>query len=446
MEEEWMRDRALLRDLLQKSPQASPQELAQATGRSMSWVKKWRKRFAEEDPHDPSVLCSRSRAHHAPYFRWDVRVIQRIVEMRFAPPENLKRVPGPRALLYYLPRDPALQGAQVALPRSSRTIWKILHATGCLVPRSKEPPHPNELRQPLEEIQMDFKDVGSVSPDQSPQGKRQHVIEVCNFVDAGTSIALSAQAREDFHEQTALEAVIAFLRQYGRPRQMTFDRDPRWVGGVSGRDFPSPLRRLLLCLGIRPHVCPPHRPDKNAFVERFHRTYGQECLQVHHPSTLQEVREVTETVLQHYNHERPHQGRACNNVPPRVAFPTLPTLPSLPERVDPDAWLASLDQKMYLRHVGRDGCVDVDLTTYYIGPQLAGRTVLLQVWAQQHQFAVWSQDQIVKLLPIKGLVGQQMALDDYLQYIKQEALAAPRRSSVRGSRKVRQPPLWGEGA
>jgi hypothetical protein len=56
------------------------------------------------------------------------------------------------------------------------------------------------------------------------------------------------------------------------------------------------------------------------------------------------------------------------------------------------------------------------------------------------------QDQIVKQLPIKGLVGQEMALDDYLQYIKQEALAAPRRTSVRGSRKVRQPPLWGEGA
>jgi hypothetical protein len=33
MEEEWMRDRALLRDLLQKTPQASPRELAQAIGR-----------------------------------------------------------------------------------------------------------------------------------------------------------------------------------------------------------------------------------------------------------------------------------------------------------------------------------------------------------------------------------------------------------------------------
>jgi hypothetical protein len=124
MEEEWMRDRAFLRDLLRQHPQASPQELARMTGRSVSWVKKWRKRLTEDDPHDPFLLCSRSRAHHAPYFRWDIRVTQRIVEMRFSPPENLKRVPGPRALLYYLPRDPQLQAAQVPLPRSSRTKWR----------------------------------------------------------------------------------------------------------------------------------------------------------------------------------------------------------------------------------------------------------------------------------------------------------------------------------
>jgi hypothetical protein len=181
MEEEWMRDRAFLRDLLRQHPQASPQELARMTARSVSWVKKWCKRLTEGDPYAPSLLCSRSRAHHAPYFRWDVRVIQRIVEMRLSPPENLKRVPGPRALLYYLPRDPQLQAAHVPLPRSSRTIWKILRTTGCLVRRSKEPPHPNEPRKPLEEIQMDF------------------------------------------HEQTALEAVITFL-------------------------------------------CPPHQPQKNAYV------------------------------------------------------------------------------------------------------------------------------------------------------------------------------------
>jgi hypothetical protein len=227
---------------------------------------------------------------------------------------------------------------------------------------------------------------------------------------------------------------------------MTFDRDPRWVGGVAGRDFPSPWRRLLVCLGITPHICPPHRPDKNGYVERYHRTYAQECLHVSRPGTLHEVGEVTEAFLQHDHHERPHQGRAGGNRPPRVAFPTLPVLPALPARVDPDAWVAALDQKMYLRHVGRDGCVDVDLSTSYLGPPLAGCTVLLQVEAQRHQFAVWHQDQIVKRLPIKGLAGQAMALEDFLQSIRQEALASMRRVPARASRKIRQPSLWGEGA
>src|SRR5947209_12074169 len=115
-------------------------------------------------------------------------------------------------------------------------------------------------------------------------------------VDAGTSILLDARVREDFHEQTAMEAVISFLRKYGRPHQITFDRDPRWVGSVSGRDFPSPLLRLLLCLGITPTVCPTHCPDKNAYVERYHRSYGQECLQLHRPRTLQHVREGTQAI------------------------------------------------------------------------------------------------------------------------------------------------------
>jgi hypothetical protein len=161
------------------------------------------------------------------------------------------------------------------------------------------------------------------------------VIETLNFVDAGTSILLSAQAHPDFHAETALDAVVTFLRAYGLPPPpptLTFDRDPRWVGSASGRDFPSPFRRFLLCLGIQPHLCPPRRPDKNAFVERYHRSYNQECLQVHRPATLQEVREVTEQFMQHYNYERPHQGRSCKDQPPRVAFATLPKLPCRTKR------------------------------------------------------------------------------------------------------------------
>jgi hypothetical protein len=50
MEEEWMRDRALLRDLLQKAPQASPRELAQATGRQVALGQKMAQAAAGRRP------------------------------------------------------------------------------------------------------------------------------------------------------------------------------------------------------------------------------------------------------------------------------------------------------------------------------------------------------------------------------------------------------------
>ncbi len=53
--------------------------------------------------------------------------------MRDAPPEGLQRTPGPKAILYYLPRDPDLQAER--LPRSSRTIYRILQQAGRIAHR-----------------------------------------------------------------------------------------------------------------------------------------------------------------------------------------------------------------------------------------------------------------------------------------------------------------------
>ena len=95
--------------------------------RRQARVKKWRKRLTEDDPDDPSVWCARSRAHHASYLRWDGRVIQRIVEMRFSPPENADRVClglVPCSTSFLVTRRGL--AAHVPLPRSSRTKWREL--------------------------------------------------------------------------------------------------------------------------------------------------------------------------------------------------------------------------------------------------------------------------------------------------------------------------------
>ncbi len=99
---------------------------------------------------------------------------------------------------------------------------------------------------------------------------------------------------------------------------------------------------------------------------------------------------------------------ACGNRPPQVAFPSLPALPPLPERVDPDRWLDAIHGRGFSRKVGTDGGVDVDDEHYYIQQALAGQRVVLLVSAPDRSFAVWLEGRLIKSLPIKGLVGQQI--------------------------------------
>lgn len=419
MEATWIAERSMLRHLLALHPTWSSAEVAKCLGRSASWVKKWRRRFHQAAPADQQVLRSRSRARHTPPPSTPPEVVQRLLELRDQPPENLQRVPGPRALLYYLPRHTEGLPQGVRLPRSTKTIWKILRQHGRIAVDRRRRSKPLERPAPMQEIQLDFKDDSTVPAD--PLGKRQHVVETCNFVDAGTSIWLHAPVREDFTADTSFDAVVEFLRLYGLPSVLTFDRDPRWMGSASGRDFPSAFVRFLLCLGIQPNICPAHRPDKNCYVERLHRTYKYECLLVHRPGTLEQVREVTEQFRTHYNTERPHQGLACGNVPPRVAFPTLPPLPPIPEQVDPDCWLESIHGRAFARTVRSDGSVTVDDLRYYVKQSLAGQVVNLIVHAPDKVFDLFHGTNRIKRLPLKGLYGKVLPFEDYVTLMRQEA-------------------------
>ncbi len=105
--ERWIADRALL-------------------GRSLGFVNKWVKRIRCAPSGDSTVLFGLPRGHKTASAPIDPLVEERILAIRDEPPENLKRVPGPKAILYYLPRDPAFQQRQATLPRSTRTLLILL--------------------------------------------------------------------------------------------------------------------------------------------------------------------------------------------------------------------------------------------------------------------------------------------------------------------------------
>lgn len=316
MEEQWQVDRARLRRLQQAHPQWSISRLAEETGRSTTWVKKWRKRFKAADPNDESILKSRSRRPKQGGSPIKPAVIKRILALRDKPPLN--RIMGPLAIKYFLHKQEEQAPLGCYLPTSSSTIWRILDDHHRIYRPAKPEPEPLPPAEPLEIWQIDFKDVTTVRPE--PGGKQQHVVETLNVLDSGTSILLDNPAHQSFNAETAIRSVANILQQLGCPRQITFDRDPRFVASARGGDFPAPFVRFLACLGISPDICPPRRPDRNGYVERYNKTYKYEGILVYLPETFVQVIEMNLDLKYHYNFERPNQAKSCGNQPPGWPF------------------------------------------------------------------------------------------------------------------------------
>jgi hypothetical protein len=57
--------------------------------------------------------------------------------------------------VYYLQRDPELQALGLPVPRSSRTVWKLVRQHGYILPPERRLHQPLEPREPLEEVQID---------------------------------------------------------------------------------------------------------------------------------------------------------------------------------------------------------------------------------------------------------------------------------------------------
>lgn len=435
-EEEWYVARTKLHKLLQSKPAWTNQQYAEACQMSLSWVKRWKAILTKPATQTQTqaeldrLLKGKPTTPHTKPPPLDQFLIERILYYRQRLPDTLHRTAGPKTIWYYLLVDKERAERGLAVPGQT-TIWKVLVRCGCIPRPGARGGQPLTRPDPLLHWQGDFKDasVQSVEPD----GKKQHFIEVFNIVDSGTSILVDAIARSDYNASTVIATFAQILQKWGLPHSLTFDRDPRFVGSYAGRDFPAAFVRFLHCLGIQPNICPPHRPDLNAFVERYHRSYKYECLRVHKPATCQRVQEVTDEYKLFYNYHRPHQGLACNNRPPRSAFPNLPVLPGLPLTVNPDAWLMAVNREKFVRRVSANGVVKVDKRDYYVGQEYAKQYVVLEVAAQTKSFVVYQKHKLLKTIPIKGLHNCELTFEEYVTLMQQEALSDYRRRQGYGA-------------
>lgn len=428
MEDIWIADRARLRQLLYEHPEWKLADFAQVIKRSVSWVRKWLISLHHAPCDDQAILCSASRARKTPYPCLSALVITSILDIRLHPPENLGRVPGPKAILYYLRRDPALQGEQ--LPRSSRTVYRVLKAANLILNRPKPARKQRDLEEPMTVWEFDFKDNTYAKPD--PDGKKQHTIEILVTIDAGTSMLVDLTASEQFVAETVIQTMVKVIKKHGLPKKVRFDRDPRFVGSSQQGDVPSPLIRFWLCLGVEVEVCDPMRPTDKAFVERVIRTVDEECLQRFFPTDLGMTNDALDFFEPHYNEERPHQGRACNNQPPRKAFPDLPPLPAVPQTVNPLAWLIRKDGLQTTRMVGKDTRVSLGMQLYYVTKEFVGVRIGVRLDGFAREWVFEHEGKEVKRVAVKGLPKDEaIPFEQFVEMMSSEAVAERRRHKQR---------------
>ena len=127
-----------------------------------------------------------------------------------------------------------------------------------------------------------------------------NVIDEANRGALGIDIAVSIPASR----------VVAFLEQlidmHGRPKAVRCDNGPELTSQV----FTDWCGQQ----GIKTRYIEPGKPDQNAYIERFNRTYRDEVLSAYLFESLTEVRDLTEEWLDRYNEIRPHD--ALGSLPP----------------------------------------------------------------------------------------------------------------------------------
>lgn len=435
MEVDWIANRVWLRDLMQDHPDWSPRELHRqiTVDRKMCFetVRKWYHRIKGADPNDENVLLSRSRRRKTSYQWVGEKVEAKIIHFRDTLSEKYNRRVGARNILFHLQEDEELKWLKEYIPTSTSTITKILHKYQRIPRRAPHLHIPREPAEPMQEWEIDFTDIITARSDNTH--KKAHQVESFHVIDAGTSIEVTTQVRDDFNAETMISVMVDLFMSAGLPKTVRLDRDPRLIGSWNADKFPSAFMRFLLCLGINLDVCPPRRPDLKPFVERFIRSFKEECVYKYRPANVEQGQKAADNYSTFYNLERPNQALSCGNRPPSLALGDPPYLPRLPKMIDPDTWLKSYHGHTFKRQVRSNGSVSVDKNTYYIGKKYKGQRVLLRLDAETKQFIVFVGGKIIKQIDFteKLLYNGEMEFADYLELIQKEARSEARRLKLK---------------
>jgi putative transposase len=132
-----------------------------------------------------------------------------------------------------------------------------------------------------------------------------------NVIDEGNREVLGIEVATSIPARRVIRVMEQLIELHGKPAALRLDNGSELTS--------SAFTEWCEKQGIRLLFIQPGKPDQNAFIERFNRTYRDEVLDAYVFDSIEQVREVTDNWLREYNEERPHDS--LGRVPPLTFMP-----------------------------------------------------------------------------------------------------------------------------
>ena len=187
-----------------------------------------------------------------------------------------------------------------------KRTYRVYCAMKLNLPRRAKRRLPVRLRQPLE-VTAAVNQVWSLDfmSDCLYDGRRFRTL---NVLDEGVREALGIEIDTSLPARRVVRVLDRLVNWRGAPLAIRLDNGPELLA----TEFVTWCERH----GIELRYIQPGKPDQNAFIERFNRSYREEVLDAYVFVDLDEVRQISREWLRSYNEERPHD--ALGSLPPAL--------------------------------------------------------------------------------------------------------------------------------
>jgi putative transposase len=189
-------------------------------------------------------------------------------------------------------------------PWNHKRVHRVYCAMRLNLPRRTKRRVPHRLRQPLI-APTTLNSVWALDfmLDALYGGRRFRTL---NILDEANREALAIEIGTSIPAARVIRVLEQLITMYGRPAALRLDNGPEFTAQL--------FTDWCKANDIELRFIQPGKPDQNAYIERFNRTYREEVLNAYLFDSLAEVRELTEEWLAQYNEIRPHD--ALGSLPP----------------------------------------------------------------------------------------------------------------------------------